>query len=152
MATHISPLHVRRSILIMAGPDKVWQEFTSFKRFEAWFSTGHTLEVYEPKLGGEVELSVDISGEDKRWHFGGKILAFDEGEELTFIDRWKPPQSQPVETYITFRLAQLYGGTHVELLHHGWDRFGEDAANSHIGVESSWDLKHLIGLKKTAEA
>jgi uncharacterized protein YndB with AHSA1/START domain len=150
MSTQISSLHIRRSILIMAGPALVWQEFMSFERFAAWFSRGHTLEIYEPRLGGSVELSVDIDGES--WHFGGPILAFEDGRELTFEDHWKPPHTNPVSTFITFRLTALYGGTHVELLHHGWDRFGADAARNHAGVERSWDLKHLLALQTIVEA
>jgi len=150
MGTQISPLHVRRSTFIKASPSRVWQEFTTFDRFVEWFGKGHRLEVYEPEFGGNVELSVDIGSEI--WRFGGPITVFEEGKELTFEDHWKPPHTLAVATFITFRLTPLYDGTHIELFHHGWDRFGNDAAKHHAGVESSWDLKHLLALQAIVES
>ncbi len=43
MGITISLLNVRRSILIQAPPERVWQEFESFDRFAAWFGLGHEL-------------------------------------------------------------------------------------------------------------
>lgn len=52
MGTNIGPLAVRRSIWIAATPERVWHEFESFERMQAWFGTGHSLTAYEPRLGG----------------------------------------------------------------------------------------------------
>ena len=40
MGLQIGLLNVRRSILIQAPPDRVWQEFETFDRFAAWFNRG----------------------------------------------------------------------------------------------------------------
>jgi uncharacterized protein YndB with AHSA1/START domain len=40
MGIEISALHVRRSSLIQATPERVWQEFTSFDQLAAWFGRG----------------------------------------------------------------------------------------------------------------
>jgi hypothetical protein len=80
MGVQIGPLHVRRSALIHATPARVWQEFASFDRLAAWFGRGHQLEEYQPELGGQVRLSVEIEG--VRRPFGGPILAFEPAREL----------------------------------------------------------------------
>ena len=51
MGVQISALYVRRSSLIQATAERVWEEFKSFERLGAWFGRGHQLEVYEPGLG-----------------------------------------------------------------------------------------------------
>jgi uncharacterized protein YndB with AHSA1/START domain len=82
MSLEIGAMHVRRSIFIRATPARVWQEFQSFERIVTWFGRGHTLHVYEPKVGGKVELSVEIHGE--RQHYGGAVLIFSPEREVSF--------------------------------------------------------------------
>src|SRR5262245_53775524 len=105
MGIEISALHVRRSSLIQATPERVWQEFTSFDRLAAWFGRGHRLEAYEPRLGGRVRLSVEIDGAKRA--FGGRILIFEAGRELSFSSNWES-DGWPVPTLITLRLTPLY--------------------------------------------
>lgn len=62
MGLSISQLHIRRSLLIMASPERVWSEFKTYKSLGDWFGTGHQLDIYEPHLGGRLELSVTIDG------------------------------------------------------------------------------------------
>ena len=40
MGLTIGLLNVRRSILIQASPQRVWQEFESFDQIAAWFGLG----------------------------------------------------------------------------------------------------------------
>ncbi len=80
MGVEIGVLAVRRSVLIKAPPERVWQEFTSLERMRAWFGRGHTLHEYEPRLGGKVELSVVIDGKPHR--YGGRIIAFEPAREV----------------------------------------------------------------------
>ena len=87
MGMQISALHVRRSSLIEATPERVWREFTSFERLAAWFGRGHQLELYEPELGGQILLSVEINGAKRS--FGGPILIFEPARELTFSNNWE---------------------------------------------------------------
>ena len=67
MGLAIGSYHVRQSIAIAATPRRVWEEFASFDRLAAWFSSGHTLYVFEPELGVRVDLSVN----EEKSHFGG---------------------------------------------------------------------------------
>lgn len=149
MGIEIGALHVRRSGLMQATPERVWQEFASFDRFAAWFGTGHQLEVYEPELGGRVLLSVEIDGAKRS--FGGVILVFETARELTFSDNWES-DGWPVPTLITLRLTPQYDACHVELFHHGFERLGQDAGAALQSYEAGWDSHHLDALEAIVEA
>jgi uncharacterized protein YndB with AHSA1/START domain len=86
MGINIGYYAVRRAVQINALPEHVWHEFIDIRRMSAWFGVGHTLELYDPGVGGRVELSVDA--DDGVQGFGGHIIVFDEGAELTFEDNW----------------------------------------------------------------
>jgi uncharacterized protein YndB with AHSA1/START domain len=132
MGIELGRLRVRRSVLIDAAPAVVWGHFETFDRMSAWFGIGHTLERFEPAVGGRVELSVEIGGE--RRPFGGAVLVWETGRELTFEDNWFV-DPWPLPTFITIRLAPVFEGTHVELFHHGFERLGATAAAEHLGYE-----------------
>ena len=149
MGIEISSLHVRRSSLIQATPERVWQEFTSFDRLGAWFGRGHTLEVYEPELDGQVLLSVEMGGAKRS--FGGRILIFETARELTFSNNWES-DGWPVPTFITLRLTPLYDACLVELFHHGFERLGGDAGVELQGYEAGWHSRHLEALKAIVES
>ena len=149
MGITISPLHVRRSILIQALPERVWQEFETFDRFASWFGWGHQLHKFEPVLGGHVEMSVEI-GEERR-HYGGPIVVFEPEREVTFESNWRAPHEWPVPTFFTLRLTPLYEGTLVEIFHHGFDRLGADGADNLQGYEEGWNMVHLKALRTIVE-
>jgi uncharacterized protein YndB with AHSA1/START domain len=150
-ATKIGLLAVRRSILIKATPERVWEEFTSLERMRAWFGTGHTLLKYEPKAGGEVELCILHEGLER--HFGGRIIVFEPGRELTFEDQWIPNDEEwEAPSLITIRLTAALGGTIVELYHHAIERIGPMAAENHRGFEQGWTSRHLEALREIVEA
>ena len=150
MGIEIGQLAVRRSILIEAAPERVWQEFESLERMKAWFGTGHTLLKYEPRQGGLVELEVEIDGEPKR--FGGHIVVFDPPHEVTFEDDWIPSQGWEQPTYITLRLTPALGGTLVELFHHTFERVGDNAGEEHSSYEGGWTMRQLEALRQVVEA
>ena len=145
MGITIGVLHVRRSILIQASPARVWQEFESSERVKNWLNLGHTVHKFEPRIGGQVEMSVDIQGEQR--YYGGEVLVYESGNELTFETQWRPPHAGTVSTFWTIRLTPLYDGTQVEIFHHGFERFGADAADTLQGYEEGWDIKHLKALR-----
>ena len=148
MGIQISALHVRRSGFIQAPTERVWKEFTSFERLAAWFGQGQQLETYEPELGGQVRLSVEIHGAKRP--FGGPILVFEPARELTFSNNWES-DGWPVPTLITLRLTTLYDACLVELFHHGFERLGRDAGSELQSYEAGWNTRHLETLKKTVE-
>ena len=149
MGIQIGPLHVRRSILIQATPERVWEEFVSFERFAAWFGQGHELHVFEPQLHGKVDLSVTLDGQVE--HFGGRVVVWEPGREVSFESNWEGERAWPANTFFTIRLSSLYEATHVELFHHGFERMAGDAADAIEGYESGWDIKHLKSLRSLVE-
>ena len=149
MGLEIGVLNVRRSILIMAPPERVWEEFETAEKFAAWYGTGHKLELFEPRLGGDIQMSIDIDGDPAL--FGGKIIVYDPGVELSFDDNWFGDNAWAVPTFITIRLRQHYDGTMVELFHHGFERLGADAADQFQGYEAGWDVHHLTALRAIVE-
>ncbi|MGB2694764.1 MAG: SRPBCC domain-containing protein [Dehalococcoidia bacterium] len=150
METEIGVLAVRRSILIKAPPERVWQEFESHERMSTWFGTGHRLLQYEARVGGAVLLEVDIDGVPKR--YGGKVVAFEPGHEVTWENDWIPNEGWLEPTLITLRLTPALGGTLVELFHHAIERVGADAAEQHRGFEGGWSMRQLEALHDVVEA
>ena len=149
MGINISLLNVRRSILIRESPARVWQEFESFDRVTAWFGRGHELHRFDCKLGGSVDMSIEMDGE--RRHYGGPVIVWEPEREVTFESNWEPPHAWPVPTFFTIRLTSLYDETLVEIFHHGFERFGADAAGYLEGYEDGWDVKHLKALRAIVE-
>ncbi len=149
MGVAIGSLFVRRSIFINATPARVWKEFESFDRIQNWLNLGHVLHNFDTKVGGNVELSVEIDGEER--FYGGSVLVFEPEREVSFESQWQEPYAWPVPTLWTIRLTAMYGGTHVEIFHHGFERLGADAADNLEGYEQGWDVKHLKALREIVE-
>lgn len=145
MGMTIGVLHMRRSVLVEAPPERVWEELTAFERVDAWLGIGHRLHNFEPWVDGQVELSVTIDGEAQ--FFGGPILVWEPGREVSFEVNWDGPLAWPVPTFWTIRLTPLYDGTLVELFHHGFERLGAAAADALEDYEAGWDVKHLRALR-----
>jgi uncharacterized protein YndB with AHSA1/START domain len=160
-ATIDSILVVRRSIHIAAAPARVWQEFESFDRMNAWWgiiigtptggeATGQRLIRFEPRVGGRIEMEVNIDGAPAR--YGGDITVFNPAQELTFENDWIPNQGWLRPTLITIRLTGALGGTLVELMHHGFERTGADGRTDHAGYEGGWGMTQLNALRDIVES
>ena len=145
MGIAIGILHVRRSIFIQASPSRVWQEFETADRIRRWLDRGHTIHQFEPRIGGQVDMSVEMEGEQR--HFGGHVTAYMPEQELSCEMQWQAPHEWPVPTFWTIRLTAIYDGTQVEILHHGFERLGAMAADQLQGYEGGWDIKHLKALR-----
>jgi len=156
-----SVLKVRRSILVAAAPQRVWQEFTAQPRMNRWWGAiisepvagtpaGQRLVAYEPKLGGKIEMEVSMNGSPVR--YGGVIKVFEAGREFGFENDWIPNQGWKAPTYMTVRLTPALDGTLVELFHHGFEHTGGDVASEHAGYEQGWGMTQLNALKRMVEA
>ncbi len=151
MATVVGPLHVRRSVLIHAHPQRVWQEFSSTERIRSWFGLGHTLHELEPEVGGRSRFSVQMDGRER--FFGGEVQHLEPMAEITLTSNWEDADMAfAVPTLWTIRLTPIYGHTQVEIFHHGFERLGADAADLLEGYESGWDIKHLEQLRRIVES
>jgi uncharacterized protein YndB with AHSA1/START domain len=159
-------LTIRRSIHINASPARVWREFETFDRFAAWFGVmvdeyerfsgeprkmGHRVITYEPRADGWIELEVEVDGRLRR--FGGKILVFEAGSELTFEDQWLPPGTDEPPLLLTIRLTpSAFDGTVVELIQHGFERLGRVGPEEHRGHQAGWTTRQLEALLAVVEA
>ncbi len=56
-----------------------------------------------------------------------------------------------VPTIWTIRLTPIDDSTMVELFHHGFERFGAEAADYLEEYEDGWDGKHLKALRSCVE-
>jgi uncharacterized protein YndB with AHSA1/START domain len=149
MGLQISHLHVRRSAFIAASPERIWREFESFEGICSWLNLGHAIHTFETKPAGRVRMSVVIEGE--RHGFGGSVIVWEPGRELSFTSQWDGTFAWPQPTLWTIRLTALYDGTLVEILHHGFERAGVDAGEQLESYESGWDNKHLMALRRIVE-
>jgi uncharacterized protein YndB with AHSA1/START domain len=149
MGSHIGPLYVRRSGFIEASPAEVWQRVASFEALAEWYSHGHKLEKFTPEVGAEVLLSVALESGARR--FGGRLTVFEPEREMTYETNWHDGEAWSVPTFHTLRLAPLYSGTHVELLHHGFERLGANAGRELQNYEAGWHSEHLERLKALVE-
>lgn len=156
-----SPLRVRRSILVKASPDRVWEEFGSFEKMDRWWgarigdpqagtSKGQYLVEYTPRAGGRAVMAVDWDG--KRVCYGGEIKVLDPGRELTFENDWIPNRGWTAPTLMTIRLGQALGGTLAEIFHYGFERTGGDVGAEHAGYEAGWGMTQLNALKAVVES
>ena len=151
MSVDIGQLYVRRCALIAATAAQIWEHFESFDQLNAWFGIGHILGSDIPGAKGEICLSVERQG--RRRNFGGKIVVWKPGQELSIDNNWFDDDlAWPVSTYFSFRLHAIRGDTLVELFHHGFEHLGANAANEHEGYESAWKNQHLVALKKLVES
>ncbi len=156
-----SMLIVRRSIHVMAPPDRVWREFTSFDRMRQWWGVmigtpragtpnGQRLVTYEPRLGGRIEMEVLLDEAPLR--YGGTIVTLEPGRELTFECDWIPNRGWLRPTLLTLRLTPALGGTLVELMHHGFELTGDNGGDEHAGYESGWGMTQLKALRDLVKA
>src|SRR5260221_716875 len=115
-----SYLRVRRSILIRARRDIVWEEFATITRMRLWWGAvmasaeagrpnGMILRTYEPRSGGKVVMEVSMEGGPAQ--FGGPIVVFEVAREVTIENDWIPNRGWQKPTFITLRLSDAPGGT-----------------------------------------
>ena len=117
---------------------------------QAGTAQGQFLDIYEPHVGGRIQMAVMWNGE--RVGYGGVIQTFDAGKELTFENDWIPNRGWAAPTFVTIRLTPALGGTLVELFHHGFERTGTGAAAAeHAGYEEGWGMTQLKALKQICE-
>jgi uncharacterized protein YndB with AHSA1/START domain len=157
---HLTPasvLVVRRSTLVAAPPARIWREFESRAAMDRWWGVitgvpeagkghGQRLVAYEPRVGGRIEMEVFFGATPTR--YGGPIVTFDPGRELTFDSDWIPNRGWTQPTRITLRLTPALGGTLVELFHHGFEFTGGNVGEEHAGYETGWGMTQLNALRK----
>ena len=156
MGLEIGTLFVRRSAFINASPARVWEEFLTLEKLQAWFGTGHELHQLQPVVGSPVDISIPNDygakvGDDGRIHFIGTVLVAETERELSFQTRWHL-NDLPGPSFWTLRLTALYEGTQVEIIQSGIELMGAEMSESLEGLEEGWDNHHLKLLRSIIES
>ena len=79
-------------------------------------------------------------GSEGEW---ADVLAYDRPSSFTLA--WRPYETlgERPPTELEVRFIAEGDGTRVELEHRGWERLGDEAAESQQGYDSGWD--HVLG-------
>ena len=131
-------LTVWKSVVVDCSPEHAFEVFT--KRLDTWwpFEThrpGEGLPVsatFEPRVGGSV-YHTTADGEQVEW---ASVLAWEPPSR--FVVDWHVTPSNP-STELEVRFLREGDGTRVELEHRGWERYGDEAAETYSSYNSGWD-------------
>jgi uncharacterized protein YndB with AHSA1/START domain len=159
--TTIGELAVRRFIEINATPERVWREFASAERMRLWFTSSGGVEMgnqrlgYEPRRGGIFETEGVHAGVTP-FLFGGKVVVYDPPRELTAewgaVRMGDDPPNWAAPTLITFLLTPISADrTRVEIVHHAFERLGDQAREMYEGFEGGWNLAQVTALRDLVE-
>jgi uncharacterized protein YndB with AHSA1/START domain len=139
MSTQAPDLTVRKSIVVDCSPERAFEAFTAEKTlwwpYETHSASGERPErvVYEPRAGGRV-YDVLAGGREHDW---GTVLAWEPPHRVAV--EWKVnPKNPPTELEVRF--SPEGEATRVDLEHRGWERYGEEAAESFGSYDSGWDF------------
>ena len=148
MSADISaPLAVRKSIVVSAPVERAFELFTD--GVASWWPVGsHSIHgdevetvVFEPHEGGRVYERAG-GGRVEHWPF---VRVYEPPSRIV-LD-WSVNPSRPT-TEVEVRFVPDGEGTRVELVHSGFEAYGEDGAASHESYDTGWD--RVLG--KFAEA
>jgi uncharacterized protein YndB with AHSA1/START domain len=132
-------LTVRKSVVVDCSPEHAFETFT--ERFYTWwpFEThspaGERPEsaTFEPYVGGRV-FDRMANGEEHEW---ATVLVWEPPNR--FVIDWHVTPGKP-STELELRFASEGEGTRVDLEHRGWERYGDEAAESCASYNSGWDI------------
>lgn len=143
------PLTIDMEVEINAPAQKIWDFLITEEGLKTWLGA----KVYEPRLGGEVRFRP--KGEEKVWHIFGEIITIDPPRELAFTwlqeeeggDRW------PVATTVTITLSTAGVGTHVSVIHSGFEHLPEEYRKpEYDSYVAGWGARDtLLRLKEIIE-
>jgi uncharacterized protein YndB with AHSA1/START domain len=129
---------VVRSVDVDAPVDKAFLVFTE-RIGEWWPLQAHGIFedkaetcVLEGRVGGRLyERSVD--GDEGQW---GTVTAYEPPTRLVLS--WHPNLDRPAPTEIEVTFTPLGEGTHVELVHRGWEVLGDVALEARDSYDGGW--------------
>ncbi len=132
---------IRLDTLVDVSPQRAWEVFTA--EITAWWPLEtHSVLVGEGRRAEQVVLEARVGGElyeqagDERAHWG-TILVWEPPHRLTV--EWRVNPSSP-PTQWTASFIPEGAGTRVEIVHTGWEAFGELAMEqrSDYGGRGGW--------------
>ena len=133
--TEIAP--VTKSIVVKRSPEEAFRVYTegiaSWWPLETHSPSGKSeTVVVEPREGGRLyERTTD--GDEIEW---GQVLVWDPPHRL--VHSWH--LGRDVATDVELRFTPQGDDTLVELIHSGWERHGDYAADLRASYDSGWDF------------
>ena len=132
-------LTVRKSVVVDCSPEHAFEVFTD--RLDTWwpFEThrpGEDMPVsatFEPQPGGRVYHTL-ADGTELEW---ATVLVWEPPSRLV-VDWHVTPRNPSTELEIRF--LPEGEGTRVEVEHRGWERYGDDAAETYASYNGGWDV------------
>ena len=138
MSTQAQDLTVRKSVVVDCSPEHAFDTFTA-RFYDWWPFESHAPgderpvgAVFEPVVGGRV-YSRSSSGQEYEW---ATVTAFEPPSR--FALDWHVTAGKP-STELEVRFLPEGDGTRVELEHRGWERWGDEAAESSASYNNGWD-------------
>jgi uncharacterized protein YndB with AHSA1/START domain len=130
---------VKRSIVINADRERIWQALTDAAQVSKWFDSSMT---WEFKLGIGEPITYWMNGEVLG---KGRIVTVDSPERFAF--NWTPEPGNPAETLVTFTLERVAEGTRVTVVEAGFEVLPADRQQPRVEENSDgWRqvLDHLV--------
>lgn len=126
---------VTKTQTIRCSPQHAFAVFT--ERIDTWWPI-ETHSVHG--AGGTAHLDehaiyeVSPSGERNEW---GTVLVWDPPSRIVMT--WAPSEDKSVLTELEVRFTPDGDGTRFELIHRGWERYGETAEARRDNYDTGWD-------------
>jgi uncharacterized protein YndB with AHSA1/START domain len=138
---------ISQSIDISAPVERVWTAMTSEGLVEQWLGClGYKAELGHVFYMQQAPARREAGDTTGATHC--ELLRLDPPREMRFS--WYYPELPKTE--VSIRLTPTAEGTHVELVHSGWDRFDEDQIRAiRDALEGGWKSFVLPQLKRVAE-
>ena len=135
-------LEVRKEIFVARSQEDAFRIFT--EELGAWWPLApHSIygdeavdAVFEPESGGRLyERTAD--GREAEW---GRVITWEPPSGFTIS--WKPnlDPDAPRTTYELRFVAVGEQQTRLELVHTGWEVFGDGAGDARQGYDGGWDI------------
>ncbi len=96
--------------------------------------------VFDGQLGGRI-YEVITGGEEADW---GRVTLWDPPHAVSFT--WFPGREEDPAQVVEITFSGSGSGTKIHLLHSGWERFGERAAEMRRDYDTGWD--YVLGFYK----